>query len=224
MAKAKTKTKENKSKSKKIWDFFWKSNSIWSWIVDLILIFLIVKFVIFPVFAFALGAPLPFVIIESGSLEHKITTYNPNIPPNICGVYFNKSEDVSGNFSRYWQFCGDWYEENNITRSEFETWPYLRGMNKGDIIIIKGLKDRNYEKGDIVIFRRIEKQYKTPIIHRIIDTKTVNNQRVFSTKGDHNPGQLDYEGEIYQQQVLGKAVCKIPKLGWAKLFFVELLQ
>lgn len=212
-----------KSTWKKIWDFLWHSNSVWSWIIDLILIFLIVKFVIFPVFSLCLGAPLPFVIIESGSLEHKIISYDKNIDPHICGLSFEKPEDLSRNFSRYWQFCGSWYEEHNISKEEFENWPYMNGMNKGDIIVVKGLRDYNYKKGDIIIFRRPEQEHTTPIIHRIVDIKQADGV-IFSTKGDHNFEQWGYELEIHKEQIAGKAIARIPKLGWIKLFFVEILR
>lgn len=208
----------------KIWDFLWKSDSIWSWIADFVLIFLLVKFVIFPVLGLMFGTSLPFVIIESGSLEHKIVSYDGAIPPGICGNYFNESLDISSDFDQYWQLCGSWYEEHNITKSEFEQWHWLKGMNKGDIIVVKGLKDSSYEKGDIIIFRRAEPQYRTPIIHRIVGIEETDAGLIFSTKGDHNSEQLDYEKEIQQAQVAGKAVARIPKLGWVKLFFIELLR
>lgn len=217
---------KEKSIGKKIWDFLWKSNSVWSWIVDLILIFLIVKFIIFPIFSLALGAPLPFVIIESGSLEHRIVSYDKNIQPHICGLSFERAEDISRNFTRYWQYCGNWYEEHNITREQFEEWPYSRGLNKGDIIVVKGLRDYSYETGDIIIFSRKEPRYKTPIIHRVIDIESDDetNEFVFSTKGDHNSEQWGYELEIEKEQIIGRAVWRIPKLGWVKLFFVEVFR
>jgi len=208
---------------KKIWDFLWKSNSIWSWIVDFILIFLIVKFIVFPVVGLAMGTQLPFVIIESGSMEHKIVSYDAGIPANICGISFNKTNDVSSDFEQYWGYCSPWYDQHNITKDEFESWGYVRGMNKGDIIVVKGLKDFDYKEGDIIIFSR-GAGYATPIIHRIIDVNEIDGAKVFSTKGDHNPDQLDYEKEISQEQVLGKAVTRIPKLGWIKLFFAQLFR
>lgn len=212
---------KEKNTLRKIWNFLWKSNSVWSWIVDIILVFLIVRFIVFPAFGLAFGTSLPFVIIESGSLEHQIVGHN-DIKPNICGIYFEKAEDISSDFERYWQLCGSWYEGHNITKDEFKTWAYTRGMNKGDIIIVKGLKDYSYKEGDIIIFRRTEKQYKTPIIHRIIAINETDKGLIFSTKGDHNSEQLDYEKEIGKEQIVGKAMVRIPKLGWVKLFFVGL--
>lgn len=210
------------SKGRKLWNFLWKSDSVWSWIVDFILIFLLVKFVIFPMFGLVFGTSLPFVIIESGSMEHKIISYDSS-PPNICGSY-GSSGDISSDFERYWLFCGSWYENKNITENEFLDWHFIKGMNKGDIIIVKGLENYDYKEGDIIIFRRPEPQYKTPIIHRVIAVNEINGTKVFSTKGDHNGGQLEYEQEISEDQVIGKAVGRIPKLGWVKLFFTQLFQ
>ena len=203
---------------KKTWKFLWHSNSILSWIVDLILIFLIVKFIIFPFFSFALGTELPFVIIESGSLEHKINSYTSGIMPNICGLTFAESKSLK--FDEYWQFCKEWYENKNISKEEFEKWNYINGLNKGDIIVVRGFETSKYKKGDIIIFRVADR--KTPIIHRIIDVKTINNEVIFSTKGDHNEEQLSYEKEIREEQIIGKAVGRIPMLGWAKLFVFEM--
>lgn len=183
----------------KIWNFLWKSNSIWSWIVNLIIIFLIVKFVVFPFFGFMLGSPLPFVIIESSSMIHE------------------------ENFDQWFSLHGLWYLNNNITKEEIEEWSWNNGLNKGDIIIVRGLRDYNYDIGDVIIFK-IESQ-ETPIIHRIVNIEiTEAGKKIFSTKGDHNDAQWDYEILIMEEQILGKSIGRVPKLGWLKLFFVELFK
>jgi signal peptidase I len=211
------------SKGRKLWNFLWKSDSVWSWIVDFIIIFLLVKFVIFPMFGLVFGTSLPFVIIESGSMEHKIVGQDNAVSPSICGFPFDESKDISSDFNQYWSICGPWYEEHNITGSDFENWHFMKGMNKGDIIIVKGLKNQDYGVGDVIIFSR-GAGYSTPIIHRIIAVNEINGTKVFSTKGDHNGGQHPYEQEISEDQVIGKAVGRIPKLGWVKLFFTQLFQ
>jgi len=187
---------ESKNIFKKIWDFLWNSNSIWSWIIDIVLVFLLVKFVIFPLCALALATPLPFVIIESQSMEHE------------------------GALESWFALHGTWYTERNITLDEIEQWPWNGGLYKGDIIIVKGAKD--YSKGDVIIFK--VSQQNTPIIHRIIDVNTSGTEIIFSTKGDHNDGQLPYEPEVHKEQILGKALAQIPRIGWVKLFFVELFK
>lgn len=183
----------------KIWNFLWKSNSVWSWIASLIIIFLIVKFVVFPFFGFMLGSPLPFVIIESSSMVHE------------------------GNFDQWFSLHGLWYLNNNITKEEIEEWSWNNGLDKGDIIIVRGLKDYNYDIGDVIIFK-IENQ-ETPIIHRIVNIEiTEADKKIFSTKGDHNDAQWDYEILIREEQILGESIGRVPKLGWIKLFFVELFK
>lgn len=182
--------------SKKIWNFLWKGDSIWSWIVDIILIFLIVKFIIFPFFSLVFGTSLPFVIIESTSMQHE------------------------GSFNSWFSLHGQWYLDNNISKNDIREWPWYEGLDKGDVIIVKSKDD--YKKGDVIIFK-VKKQ-KVPIIHRIIDKRNSSLGYIFSTKGDHNDGQLSYEHHIEKNQIIGKAVGRIPKIGWLKLFFVNIFK
>lgn len=187
-----------KNTLKRIWDFLWNSNSIWSWMVDLILIFLIVKFIIFPFFGLILYTPLPFVIIESNSMHHE------------------------GNFDLWFSLHGQWYLDNNITKTQVKSWPWNNGLDKGDIIIVRGIKDYNYKEGDVIIFKI--PSHNTPIIHRIVKIDNRDKEIVFSTKGDHNDDQWPYELEITKGQILGKAAVRIRWLGWIKLFFFELFR
>jgi len=181
---------------KKMWNFLTESNSVWSWIVDILLVFIIVKFLILPGVGLLLGTSVPLVIVESGSMEHQAT------------------------FDSWFSWAGEWYLDNNLSKDMVYSWEFNNGMNKGDVIIVRGLKDMNYELGDVIVFK--VPQQSTPIIHRIISVQTVDGVRAYATKGDHNNGQLSYEHEIYNSQVLGKAVFRTPKLGWVKLFFVGL--
>jgi signal peptidase I len=200
---------------KKIWDFLWHSNSIWSLIIDIILIFLIMKFLLLPGLGLILGTPLPLVIVESGSMEHAKTSYDKNIMPNLCGHSYPTKGSV--NFNEYWQECGAWYETRNITEEMFSKFSFKNGFDKGDIMMIKGQK--SYKVGDVIVFK--VKGYSTPIIHRIVSIKQ-DDTIIYSTKGDHNDGQIPYEKDISEDQILGKAIARIPKIGWIKLFFAEL--
>lgn len=188
---------------KKTWNFLWKSNSIWSWLIDLVLIFLIVKFIFFPVFGLIFATSLPFVIVESDSMHHH------------------------GNFDEWYNQFGSWYEDNGLTKQEIIEWHYMDGLDKGDIIIVLGKEPSEYEVGDIIIFKT--KVQTTPIIHRLVEIEQKENESIFSTKGDNNQKQLVYFGfniekEIKQENVLGKASLRIPYLGWVKLVFVELFK
>lgn len=180
---------------KEIWDFVWKSDSPWSWIVDLIIAFILVRFVIFPIMGLVLATSLPLVVIESGSMEH-----------------------VGIDFDDYWLEEGEWYMQNNITQSQFQEWDHSNGLNKGDVIITKGKED--YEIGDVIIFKT--EAQNTPIIHRLI--KYDKNFQNYHTKGDNNPVQLFYEKIIKEDDILSSAWIRIPKIGWIKLIFVEFFR
>ena len=94
---------------------------------------------------------------------------------------------------------------------------FKEGLNKGDIIIAIGPK--NLKKGDIIIF---EGGANRPIIHRLID-----DIEPYATKGDNpvtNYHQLENEKIIYENQIIGKAVFRIPSLGWIKLFFFDIFK
>jgi signal peptidase I len=192
MAKKRVASMNKKQKTAwgKIWDFLWNSDSILSWIADLILLYILVKWIFFPTLGFFLSTSMPSLIVESESMIHQ------------------------GDFDEWWRNYGWWYTEHNITKAEVEKWPYHNGINKGDIVVLKGAKNLNI--GDVIIF---DVGQRVPIIHRVI-----KNDTAISTKGDNNQGQLSVEGSIPKKQIIGKTIARIPKLGWAKLFFVDIFR
>jgi signal peptidase I len=179
--------KGGKNFAKEFWDFLWHSNSIWSWIADLVFLYVLVKLIFFPAMGLIAGTSLPSVIVESESMHH------------------------GGNFDVWWQHFSGWYLQNNITEQEVWRWPFLNGIEKGDIIIVSGRSKINL--GDVIVF---DAGQSLPIIHRVIKIGDS-----ISTKGDNNAGQLAVEKEISKEKIIGKAIFRIPKAGWAKLFFVE---
>jgi hypothetical protein len=185
---------------KKFWNWMWESPSIWSWVVLFIFAYIIIQFVFFPVLGMVFSSKLPAVIVESGSMEHG-------------GLKFDD----------WWTGQENLYSELELNKTQFLQFPLKNGFDKGDIIIVRGLKESEYSIGDTIVFT-VSTQ-KTPIIHRIVSISgSSESDRTFSTKGDHNTGQLDIEKKITANQIVGKAIFVIPKLGWAKLFFVELFR
>jgi hypothetical protein len=182
---------------KKFWKFLQKDT--WpSWIVSLLLLVIIIRFIFFPALSFITGSTLPLVVIESCSLYHE------------------------SSFDNWWDSNSGWYKSNGISKSEFSSFPFKNGMNKGDIIFVWGRS--GYDIGEIIIFKpNPESTAKHPIIHRIVSKNPIG------TKGDHNPGQLTIgnngqkidETSIKDSSILGKATLKIPLLGWIKLIFFE---
>ncbi len=87
---------------------------------------------------------------------------------------------------------------------------------KGDLLVVLG--DNSIKEGDVIIYDVSSATY--PIIHRVIG---VNSDGTFETKGDANPAQISFEHSVTQQQIHGKAVFKIPLLGWVKIIFMQAL-
>lgn len=192
------KTKEFYKKAKFI---LWDDDSFKGWIISLLFIFIVVKFIFFPLLSLVTGTSLPLAIVESCSMYHE-------------GNYFS-------NFDNWWD-AQDKYDSFNLTKEQFEEFGFKRGFNKGDILFIVGANPNKLETGDVIIFNAGTNH---PIIHRIVSIKETDSGKVFSTIGDHNPGQLSVEREITEEQLVGKAVVRIvPYAGWVKLIFFEHLQ
>ena len=83
----------------------------------------------------------------------------------------------------------------------------------GDIIVIH--KQASYAKNDVITFMAEEKGIVT---HRIMNILEEKNTMFFNTKGDAN--RTDDSGNTSIDQVMGKVVFVIPKLG----FFVGFAQ
>lgn len=197
---------EAKEALKIIWNFLWNDESIWSWIISLILAFIIVKFIFFPLLSFAFATGMPLVVVESGSMHH---------PGSFLGNTFGSY----GNFNIWWSEKGQWYQSRNFTKEQASEWKFRTGLEIGDIVLLSGYGKPKV--GDIIIFYA-GTQY--PIIHRVMEIKEINGKIYYSTKGDNNSDQLSQEKLIAEDAVIGKALLKIPKLGWIKLGIVRLFQ
>jgi len=218
-----TKIKETIKKS---WRWIWDSDSVLSWIVALIIIFIIVKFIFFPTLSLITGTSLPLAGVESSSMDHQIVRDDFE-RLTLCGTPYSKNEKHSINFDEYWKTCGEWYESRNITKDIFSKFTLSNGFRKGDIIIVWG---RFVPKlGDIIIFKaNPDSSAPRPIIHRIIQIE--NN--IIQTKGDHNSDQLISTNNIYntdetnikKDQLIGKAIFKIPYLGYVKIWTTDIIN
>jgi signal peptidase I len=184
---------------KKFWHFLWKDNSLKGWIFSLIFLFVVIKFIFFPLLSLVTGTTLPLAIVESCSMYHK-------------GNLFS-------DFDAWWERHEDKYSEFIINDLDFKKFSLQNGFNKGDILLVIKADPEKLEIGDIIIFNAYQ---KNPVIHRIIDIKEINGKKVFSTIGDNNSGQFDFEEEVIESQLVGKAFLKlVPYIGWAKLVFYE---
>ncbi len=193
---------------RKTWHFIWEDNSIWSWLVNIVLAFVLIKYIVYPGLGLILGTSHPIVAVVSGSMEHE------------------------GSFDKWWssKCCLDltctqsfaqseFYAERNINRQIFQSFPFKNGFNKGDMMVL--FSPKKAELGEIVVFTA---QHRTdPIIHRVVGIKK-DNVLSFATKGDHNCGSAEFEENIREDMIIGKAVLRIPLLGWIKILFVEFVN
>lgn len=208
--------KEKKHKQKnfwaKLWHFLWYEDSVLSWIVNIILAFLIIKFIVYPGLGLVLGTSYPIVAVVSESMEHN-ANFDSWWEKSVCCT---KSCDLKSKASSY-------YPNNKISVDQFKDFPLKNGFNKGDIIVLS--RAENLKAGDVIVFQTSRPD---PVIHRIIKIREVNNQKIYETKGDNNCDQIRIEGldetNIKQEQIIGKGVIKIPWLGWVKISFVEMIN
>jgi signal peptidase I len=186
---------------KRTWWFIWEDDSIWSWIVNIILAFVLIKYIVYPGLGFLLGTSFPIVAVVSGSMEHQ------------------------GNFNDWYDSQADWYMNMGISKEDFSSFDFKNGFNKGDIMILYGTKPADIQVGGVIVFRS---KRPDPIIHRVVKKWSLNGKWHFQTKGDNNADSINSIGldetDIREEQVLGRAVIRIPLLGYIKIWFVELIQ
>lgn len=178
---------------KKIYHFLFKDDSIWSWLVNLVLAFVIVKFLIYPGLGLILGTSLPLVAVISGSMEHN-------------GLDFNQ----------WWDQNSGWYESQGITKEMFIEYGLKNGFNKGDVIVLINASD--LKQGDVVVYNSGQHSY--PIIHRV--TYINENENTYEIKGDNNDTPDPWS--VSNDQLIGKALFKIPYIGWLKIWFTNIIS
>lgn len=195
--------KKIKEVLKKIWEktwfILWKDDSLKGWIFSIIFLFVFIKFIFFPVLSLVTGTSLPLAIVESCSMYHE--------------------GNVLSNYDNWWQEHETKYSKYDMEKEEFENFKFKNGFDKGDILFIIEAKPEKLKIGDVIIFST---KQKNPVIHRIIEIENQNGEYIFSTIGDNNNGQLSFEKNIKQEQLIGKSIFKIaPYIGWGKLIFFE---
>jgi len=131
----------------KFWEFL-KADTWQSWLVSLILTFVVIKFILFPLLSLALGTSLPLVVVESCSMYHS-----------------------TGNLDQWLDQNRAWYASKNISPERFKEFPFKGGLNKGDIILVSGRA--NPSVGKVIIFNA---NYVHPIIHRVVDTDPIETK------------------------------------------------
>lgn len=198
--------KKAKRTWKKVWYFIWEDDSWASWFVNIILAFILIKFVVYPVLGLVLATSHPIVAVVSSSMEH------------------------DDGFDDWWQsaaVCDSgpctqerYYAQINVSKGEFRKFSFRNGFNTGDIMLLYGTKTSKIGVGDVIVFAA---NRPDPVIHRVIKIMDKDAGRVFTTKGDHNGGSYYFEAYIPEDSYIGRAVLRIPYMGYIKIGFVKLL-
>lgn len=193
---------------KQFWDFLWNDDSALSWVLNIMVAFLVIKFLVYPGLGLIFGTQFPIVAVVSGSMEHDKSFERWWQTPALCERYCTQEEFYAG---------------FGITRERFETFDFPDGFNTGDIMMLVGTPTEHLQVGDVVVFFSAAGE---PIIHRIISKK--ENPNLFRTKGDHNTASIITPGlnevDIPQNKIIGKAVIRIPYLGWIKIIFFSFIS
>lgn len=194
-------------KAKKKWDKYTEG-----WFGNIIYLFLgfVIAYSLNFLLGYTLNTDTPVVAVFSCSMAHN--DYNNwfcSLQPNeVCGKSMDGLDTT--NLDDYWKLCGDWYESRNISKEEFKSFSSKNGLEVGDMIVV--LKTDKISVGDIIIFDTDIRKF--PIIHRVYDV----SNGAYLTKGDNNAAPDSFvKGKIH-----GKAILKIPLLGWVKILFTEI--
>jgi signal peptidase I len=190
---------------KRLWHYLWHEDTWGSFVLVVLIAFVVIRYLAYPALGLVLGTGFPIVAVVSGSMEHD-GTYEEWWSSECCqGVLCTQKKAQSSFYSDY-----------NITQHEFLTYRFPHGFNKGDIMLLAGANTA--QVGDTIVF--VGQHRAEPIIHRLIQT----DGQTYRTKGDHNCGIADFEQSISQDQLVGKAILRVPFLGYIKILFVQFLS
>jgi len=206
--------KDIKNGLKQFWHFLWKEDSIWSWMLNILIAFILIKFLIYPGIGLVLGTNLPVVAVISESMSHDGNFNTWWTSPATC------DNTINGTIIQYVCTQEKWYAAKGITKDEFIHYTMHNGFNKGDIIVLRGVSFDNLKLGDILVY---QSKLSYPVIHRV-----VQKDDLIQTKGDHNYEQIVdprlNEKYVTKDQIIGKAWLRIPYLGYVKIIFAEAIQ
>ncbi|MFH1400442.1 MAG: signal peptidase I [Nanoarchaeota archaeon] len=204
--------------AKRSWYFLWYEDSLLSWIVNFVLAFVVIKFLVYPGLGAIMGTSHPIVAVVSGSMEHHGSFEQWWTSPAYCGP---PGCSISCQCTQQ-----EWYIDKDINIDTFQTFPFRNGFDKGDIIVLFGVKPDQVKLGDVIVFQA-RKPY--PIIHRVVRLPT-QTQPFFQTKGDNNMNMISEfdqgsailnEEAVGKDSVIGRAAFRIRFVGYIKIWATD---
>ena len=108
-----------------------------------------------------------------------------------------------------------YYVDKGIDTSKF---PIQGGFERGDLLIIQGIGSfSDVNIGDVVVLD--QGSGVIPLVHRVVKIWDESGSARFMTKGDANTSPLLTEMSNRPEQIIGKVILVIPKLGYISLWF-----
>lgn len=89
-------------------------------------------------------------------------------------------------------------------------------LKAGDVVIVRHGQVEDIQIGDVILFN----DGSRAVLHRVMEIKPANDGVEFITQGDANNIA---DAPVRMDQVEGKAVIKVPKIGWLSLQLKRLL-
>jgi len=175
-------------KARKLVNWLWKGKSLASHLTFLVIAYLLLKFIAYPAFLWAFGMN-DIVAVLSNSMNH--------------------GETINHTFN-------DWLEFNGYNESVVESWPFINGLNMGDVVTVM---PGEVNVGDVIIYY----YGNNLIIHRVVNKTEFEGAVYFTTKGDANPASMNFEIAVPESKLLGKAGLQVPLLGWPRVLLYYLI-
>ena len=91
-------------------------------------------------------------------------------------------------------------------------------IEKGDVIVYDSNTKDDIKLGDIIVFDNGQ----ITVVHRVIDISTVNDAKVYYTKGDNNLTKDD--GYVKGESIFGKVVSTVPKVGLPTIYLHDIFS
>ncbi|MCW1296890.1 MAG: signal peptidase I [Candidatus Parvarchaeota archaeon] len=172
---------------RRVYDFIFHEESIASYVAFIVLSFLFLKFIFYPIFLYVFNLT-DVVAVLSGSMRHE------------KGI-------VENNFY-------NWLKINNFSKEEIANWPFPNGLNIGDAVFVKKVNEDEIKVGDVIVYKNpISGE---PIIHRVIKIEKRDSEIYLTTKGDANPISMSFEYNVSFSRIVGKASFRIPYIGYPR--------
>lgn len=117
--------------------------------------------------------------------------------------------------------------KGDFTPSKFNGYVVLTGSMEpnimtNDVVITKKVEAEKLKVGDVITFKSTDARfYGMVITHRIIDAyrDPTTLEYSYRTKGDYN--NVADTALVYDENILGKVILKIPKLGYVQYFLAR---